>query len=720
MIKNLFFLVGFRDSGRPGATPGGGPQPRKLGFASAGSGIFTMTLLFAAAFAVVSCQKKGTAPEPVYPVPTPAQIAWQKMETYAFVHFGLNTFNDLEWGYGDTPAETFNPTDLDAEQWVRIIKEAGFKGVILTAKHHDGFNLWPSKYTEYSVKNSPWRNGQGDMVRDLVDACRKYGLKFGLYLSPWDRNHAEYGKSGYTEYFHNQIQELITEYCDSVELFEYWFDGANGGDGYYGGAREKRSIDPDSYYQYERAVEFIHSKFPDAMIFGGTEPTIRWVGNEEGWAGQTDWAPYKPGDNPHYGSPNGTQWLPAECDVSIRPGWFYHAREDQSVRTLSHLVNIYYQSVGRNATLLMNFPVALNGRIHPLDSARIMEWRQVLDEQFETDLLSGIEPKASNTRGSDFRAARLTDGDWDTYWATEDTVTTGSVEFRFDTVTPVNRLLLQEYIPLGQRVAKFGVEYLDTLAQWRPVDTQDTMTTIGYKRIVRFETAQARALRVRFTESRGPLCINNIEAYLAPVLMVEPSIRRNAEGTVFIDAAPGAEIRYTTDGTVPTSRSALFREPFPMPRKGTVRAIAVDPTLGKVSPAASRTFDIPTAAFSVVKPAGEKALTAFDGNPSTAWYLLLSKSRELEFDLGDTYTVTGLTYAPDANRWGMGPVSKYRIFVDGREAASGEFSNIKANPIEQVVTFAEPIRGSRIAFVVDATADDAASASFAEITVLTK
>lgn len=686
------------------------------------SNLFRLLLTGAVALGTVSCQKKGVAPEPVYPVPTPAQVAWQKMETYAFVHFGLNTFNDLEWGYGDTPAETFNPTNLDAEQWARIIKAAGFKGIILTAKHHDGFNLWPSKYTEYSVKNSPWRDGKGDMVRDLVNACRKYGLKFGLYLSPWDRNHAEYGQPRYTEYFHNQIQELITEYCDSVELFEYWFDGANGGDGYYGGARERRSIDPDTYYQYERAVEFIHSKFPDAMIFGGTEPTIRWVGNEEGWAGQTDWAPYKPGDNPHYGSPDGTEWLPAECDVSIRPGWFYHAREDQSVRSLSHLVNIYYQSVGRNATLLMNFPVALDGRIHPLDSARIMEWRQTLDEQFKTNLLAGIEPTVGNTRGTGFRAACVTDGDWDTYWATEDTVTAGTVEFAFDKVTPINRVLLQEYIPLGQRVAKFGIEYRDTLGRWQPVATEDTMTTVGYKRIIRFETAAAKGLRVNFIESRGPLCVNNIEAYLAPVPMVEPTIRRNGEGTVFISAPTGAEVHYTIDGTVPTAESPLFREPFALAHKGMVKAVSVDPTLNKVSPVASRTFDIPTAAFKVVEPVGTDARAAFDGNPSTAWYMPLTKAkgRELTFDLGGTYTVTGLTYTPDANRWGSGPVSKYRIFVDGREVARGEFSNIKANPIEQVVTFAEPVRGSRVRFTVDATADGAASASFAEITVLTK
>lgn len=676
-------------------------------------------LLAAASLAVVSCGKKAEAPAPIYPIPTPAQVAWQKMETYAFVHFGLNTFNDLEWGYGDTPAETFNPTHLDAEQWARIIKAAGFKGIILTAKHHDGFNLWPSKYTEYSVKNSPWRDGKGDMVRDLVNACRKYDLKFGLYLSPWDRNHPEYGRPEYAEYFQNQIKELITEYCDSVEMFEYWFDGANGGDGYYGGAREKRSIDPNSYYQYEKAVEFIHSKFPNAMIFGGTEPTIRWVGNEEGWAGQTDWAPCKPGDNPHYGSPDGTEWLPAECDVSIRPGWFYHAREDHQVHSLSHLVNIYYQSVGRNATLLMNFPVALDGRIHPADSARIMEWHKTIDEELKTNLLAGLKVKANNERGSNFAAGNMTDGNWDTYWATDDSTVTGTVEVQLGQPTDVNRILLQEYIPLGQRVAQFGVEYCDTLGAWQPIETKDTMSTIGYKRIIRFTTARATALRVNFLKARGPLCINNIEAYMAPVLMVEPSIRRNGEGTVFISAALGADIHYTVDGTVPTAKSPLFKEPFDLKHPGMVKAVAVDPTLGKVSPVASRTFDIPTVGFKIVQPAGVDAKTAFDGNVSTAWYLLLSKSREIVIDLGENYYVKGLVYTPDANRWGMGPVSRYRIYVGDKEVAQGEFSNIKANPIEQQVTF-PAVSGEKIRFVVDATADGAASAAFAEISVLTE
>lgn len=661
------------------------------------------------------------APDPILPIPTPQQVEWQKMEQYAFVHFGLNTFNDLEWGFGDTPAATFNPTNLDAEQWIKVIKAAGLKGVILTAKHHDGFCLWPSKYTEYSVKNAPWRDQNGDMVRELIDACKKNGLKVGLYLSPWDRNHAQYGNPEYTQYFHNQIAELINEYCNDVDLFEYWFDGANGGDGFYGGAKEARKIDPKTYYNYEKAVDIIHAKFPNAMIFGGTVPTIRWIGNESGWAGETNWCimnrstpestQYQHGDGTH------GEWLPAEVDVSIRPGWFYHAREDHQVRSVGNLVNIYYESVGRNANLLLNFPVALNGQIHPTDSSRIVEWWQVIQAELKTDLLKNASVEASNSRGGSYKAKQVNDGDWDTYWATEDGVNQADITFSFDRPTQLNRLLIQEYIPLGQRVKAFSVDYFAD-GKWAPIPTSDSMTTIGYKRIIRFDNIMAEKLRVGFTDARGPLVINNIEAFFAPTLMAEPEISRNSAGKVSLKGGDiSALIYYTTDGAEPSTESAEYSGPIELSGKGIVKAIAVDPSDSqRISPVASKTFDVLTTAFVGDAGAAEKA---FDSDPWSV-YTMSAGKKELNITLDKPYEIVGFTYLPDQSRWGGGVIKTYELWAGNRKIAEGEFSNIKANPIEQTVMLAEKVSTQNLRFVaktlVDGTGQQAAVAEFGIIT----
>ena len=447
--------------------------------------------------ALASCTK---APSPIYPIPTAEQLAWQKLETYAFIHFGLNTFNDMEWGYGNTPAATFNPENLDCEQWAATLKNCGMKGVILTAKHHDGFCLWPTKSTDYNISNSPYKNGEGDIVRELSDACRKYGLLFGIYCSPWDRNNARYGYPEYVATYHQQIQELTSNYGP---LFEFWFDGANGGDGYYGGANETREIDHNKYYDYQRAKDIVLSQHPTAMIFGGPYETVRWVGNEKGIAGTTNWCNV---------TETGSAWTPAEVDVSIRPGWFYHENEDGKVKTLAELCDIYYQSVGRNANLLLNFPVTPDGTIHPIDSARSVEFYHTICNELSHNLLAGAKVKADNECGSRFSASNVNDNNPETYWATDDENDFGTISFSMDKPVTMSRVMIQEYVKLGQRVKSFYLEG-EKDGNWFRINTFDETMTVGYKRIVRFNPVELDKLMIYFEESRGPLCISNIEAY---------------------------------------------------------------------------------------------------------------------------------------------------------------------------------------------------------------
>ena len=478
-----------------------------------------LAIVVAGLFSLRAGADNHLAPEAVGPVPSQAQVEWQQMETYAFIHFGLNTFNDMEWGYGDTPASTFNPTRLDCEQWVQTLVKAGMKGVILTSKHHDGFCLWPSRYTDYSVATSPWRDGKGDVVRELADACKKYGIKMGVYLSPWDRHQASYGTQEYVTYYYNQLEELMTQYGD---IFEVWFDGANGGDGWYGGACEKRELDRSTYYNYPKAWGIVNRLQPDAVIFSDGGPGCRWVGNEKGYANATNWAFVRSKDvypgYPQYeelqsGHADGDAWCASECDTSIRPGWFYHENEDDKVKTVDQLTDLYYRSVGHNGTLLLNFPVDRDGLIHPIDSAIAVQWHERICRDLSDNLLAGARFTASDTRSQQFNATMMGDDDWNTYWAASDDVTTADIVIKTRQDVTLNCVMLQEYIPLGQRIKSFVIESKTCCGKWVPVITDEETTTIGYKRIVRFAERTASEWRIRILDSRACPCITGIKAF---------------------------------------------------------------------------------------------------------------------------------------------------------------------------------------------------------------
>ena len=467
---------------------------------------------------VFSQAKPVAPPKPVLPVPSASQLAWHKMETNAFIHFTTNTFTGLEWGNGDEKETVFNPTAVDAGQWAKTLQETGFKTMILTCKHHDGFCLWPSKYTEHSIKNSPYKKGKGDIVREASDACKKYGLKFGAYLSPWDRNQATYGKPEYITYYRNQLKELFTQYGPIVEM---WFDGANGGNGYYGGAKETRKINGATYYDWPKTLDMIRGIQPNVVFFSDAGPGVRWVGNESGLAGETNWNSIstdtifagKPNVEKllNTGSPDGNKWIPAEVDVSIRPGWFYHAAEDEKVKTPERLFEIYLTSVGRGSTLLLNIPPDKRGLFNEIDVQSLKGFRELLNKTFADNLAKDAVVTASSYRGKSkaYAPANITDGKEHTYWATDDNITTGSVEIALDKPAIVQYITLQEYIQLGQRVKSFTVEVWKDNA-WQQVASA---TTIGYKRILKITPVETSKIKISITDAKACPVISNVEIY---------------------------------------------------------------------------------------------------------------------------------------------------------------------------------------------------------------
>jgi alpha-L-fucosidase len=462
-------------------------------------------------------------------VPSPRQLAWQELEFYSFIHFGVNTFTDKEWGLGDESPAIFDPTAFDAKQWVDVCKSAGMKGLILTCKHHDGFCLWPSSFTEHSVKNSPWRGGNGDMVKEVADACREGGLSFGVYLSPWDRHDGRYGSSLYNDYFKDQLRELLTGYGD---VFCVWFDGACG----EGPNGMKQVYDWDGYYEVIRELQ------PGAVI-SVCGPDVRWCGNEAGHTRDSEWSvvPKELQDcekiqeesqhvddgefakrsnsrDENLGSRDAIKdktdlvWYPAEVNTSIRPGWFYHAAEDDQVRSLEKLLDIYYKSVGGNSTFLLNLPPDKRGLIHENDARRMAELGDRLRATFNDNLASGGHAEATESLDEQHAADRVLDGDKNTYWCPKEGTETAGIEIELQEESVFDTIVLKEHVVSGQRIERLYVEYW-TDGSWSKLYE---CTVVGYKRICSFPPVKAKRVRLTIAESRWCPTLSAVELYLSP------------------------------------------------------------------------------------------------------------------------------------------------------------------------------------------------------------
>ncbi len=470
---------------------------------------FPASMIAVFAVALVAACGKVAPPEPYGALPTPQQIEWQKMEMNMFTHFGPNTFTGREWGLGNEAEDIFNPTGLDCGQWASIAKASGFKGIIITAKHHDGFCLWPNPVSLHTVAQSPWKDGKGDVLKELSEACSEEGLKFGVYISPWDRYDPHYGTPEYNDVYVKTLESALGNYG---EVFEQWFDGANGE-----GPNGKKQV-----YDWPLFHETVRRLQPGAIMFSDVGPGCRWVGNESGVAGRTNWSTLNskgftpgagapPSRNLNSGDMGGECWHPAETDVSIRPGWFWRESENDKVKSVKQLVGIYYTSVGRNSLLLLNVPPDTTGRINPADSARLLEFKGALDEIFKENLAERAKASATDSWGRGYGAKNILDGNYDSYWAAAKDAVSSTVTFDLDGEKTFNRVLLQEYIPFGQRVKAFTVEAEGPDGTWKEIASE---TTIGYKRIVLTDKVTTGKVRITVKESLAPALINGFGLYL--------------------------------------------------------------------------------------------------------------------------------------------------------------------------------------------------------------
>lgn len=668
---------------------------------------------------------EGLEPEP--PLPTPAQLAWHDMEMYAFVHFTLNTFTGKEWGFGDESPAMFLPSDFEAMSIVGTLADAGFKGVVLTCKHHDGFCLWPTETTRHSVAASPWKDGKGDVVREFAEACRKRGVRFGVYLSPWDRNAPSYGTTEYIQLYRKQLDELSTRYGP---LFLAWFDGANGGDGYYGGAAGKRMIDRSTYYGWEQTWSDFRKHQPGAVIFSDVGPDVRWVGNESGAAGYPCWATYDPvsveqGKRPapgtvryqlgETGMPDGSRWMPAEVDVSIRPGWFWHEGENAQVRSPENLLELYFKSVGRGANLNLNVPPDRRGRLHEEDRRSLAGFRSLLDDLYGNNFASGAKVSASSAR-EECDPSRVLDRKRETYWAASRGDRQAVLRLVLPTSARFDVVRLAEPIQLGQRIRRFRVDVKEggRMVPWIQGGS------IGARVLLKGRPVTTDEVHVIVEESRGIPALCEVSLWKYPERLQPPTLRASRDGRVQLEVPEGCSARYTLDGSEPGPASSVYEQPLTLPRGGVVRAASE--RNGRVSASASLLVPATTEQWKGL--AGETAKRAFDGDAATLWRASgrPGESSALEIDMGRPARVKAVLYTPPADSH-RGTIDRYAVFMSkdgkhwGAPVAEGEFSNIRANPVRQKIEWQTAVEARYLRFVGLRTLDGE-SAAVAELGVL--
>ncbi len=604
----------------------------------------------------VSLKTGVRAPSAYGPVPTARQLRWHELGQYAFVHFGVDTFTDKEWGFGDEDPKLFNPTAFDANQIAAATKAGGLNGLILVAKHHDGLCLWPTKSTSHNITATSYKDGKGDIVKEMAEACQKAGLKFGVYVSPWDRNNPEYGFPGYVAVFHQQINEVTSNYGP---VFEMWFDGACGGTGYYGGKGGKRAIKYNTYYDWKGIHAIIRKNQPDCIIWCGQYDEggrthygdCRWGGSESGNVGDPCWNALSSTNRIQYGTGirNGDVWCPAEGNTSIRPGWFYHASEDYKVKTPQRLMSVYLSSFGRGATFILNLPPDRRGIVHENDVSSLTLFGDHLRKTFENNLAQGASLTASNTRGNDtsYGPQKLLDNDLWSAWVTDDAVHTPEVVMALNGAKTFNMIRLREDIRLGQRIEGVKVDaFLDGV--WKEIASAPN---VGASRLCRVPTVTTTKVRVRITKS--PVCpaLSDIGLFLEPEL-------------------------------------AVWCPPVSDP---------------KVSASLKS-----KAKWTVVSASYGDAKAAIDGKSVTAWNTsrkdyLHTLPQEFVVDMSEEKTLKGFSYVPHQKGSQDGVVDQYTfcVSVDGKTwttVSEGEFGNLLANPVEQTMTFV-PVKARYFKFV---------------------